>query len=102
MVFVHADGSRELCCSPAFEASIYSAFEPPPAADFSTIECRVAVAVGKLVPGVHERLVVLSTEVAGRIRRCQLLRMDSLSHLGPFERPEEVAGAVQAALLGAG
>eukprot|EP00955_Chlamydomonas_euryale_P098097 365123-Chlamydomonas_euryale.AAC.37 len=64
----------ELCCDPEFEACVYSSLDPPPSLEFSQIGCKTTVAVGRLVPGPHERLARLGRYVAMALPRGELER----------------------------
>lgn len=91
-----ADGSPgvELSCSPKFEAQVFTVMNPLPAADLTKVRCPVVMAVGGDSQGLHSHLVVLGEAVQKEIQGSILKRFKSLTHLGPFEKPELVADSV--------
>lgn len=94
---VAPDGSLHLKCRPADESAVYRmgrahrAFER-----LGRVRCPVVVARGALSPGP----AMVADMVAERLPAGRLEVFEDLSHFGPMEDPDRIAGRIAAAVGG--
>ena len=92
------DGTVRLRCDPDAEAATFSMASRADVWDsLNQITCPTTFACGGADGGFG---IDLMTDLADRVQHGRVEEHSGLGHLGPMERPDEVAEAVERALLG--